>query len=383
VGVFLLVLGALGIIGRNTPQRRLIAMTPEWVWHYVLPWFDANAAAVYARIAGTPFSQTEPSPVEQLLLTRYVVMQLEQGADANRAELVWEDSGRNALSFLNGNPLASSANDGDADRSFGMAGQIGASYVAFETERLLAHPDADVRGRALLLLLRHRRRSEAIADLLNRQLLSGMSRGIEQDCLSVALDMPEFRERLRPGLIAVLRRGQYIYQHRVSNFVRPDLDAATILLPGPDVGRLLLAYDQIFALGPRAAPLLPLVISHIGHPEYAVRMAALECIVAIAPAPTENIIAPLLNAATADDSPVRIRAGDALAAIAPGDHRTIAALAAALSDPRPAVRNSAAYHLGEIGPPALATVPALEVLRDDPDTQVAKTAALALVRIRR
>jgi hypothetical protein len=28
-------------------------------------------------------------------------------------------------------------------------------------------------------------------------------------------------------------------------------------------------------------------------------------------------------------------------------------------------------------------VPALEVLRDDPDTQVAKTAALALVRIRR
>jgi HEAT repeat protein len=146
---------------------------------------------------------------------------------------------------------------------------------------------------------------------------------------------------------------------------------------------LLLAYDQIFALGPRAAPLLPLVISHIGHPEYAVRMAALECIVAIAPAPTENIIAPLLNAATADDSPVRIRAGDALAAIAPGDHRTIAALAAALSDPRPAVRNSAAYHLGEIGPPALATVPALEVLRDDPDTQVAKTAALALVRIRR
>src|SRR6185295_11237269 len=100
--------------------------------------------------------------------------------------------------------------DADSDRSFGTTDQIGASYLALETERLLGHSNAEVRGRALLLLFRHRRRSEGIADLLNRQLLSGMSLGLEQDCVSLALDMPEYRERLRPGLIAVLRRGQYM-----------------------------------------------------------------------------------------------------------------------------------------------------------------------------
>jgi hypothetical protein len=391
LGIFLLLLGTLGILGRNTPQRRLIAMTPDWVWRYVLPRLDVFAEAVYTRLTQNPSSRKAASPVEQLLLARYVIMQVEQGADASHAAATW-DWCRSTTPLVG--TLAGPSIIGSGGTRFGEA------YVMKEADRLLAHStNPDVRGEALLLRFGYPDplsglyvsvlgQSDSadppeLADLLNRQLLGGCSRRVEQACANRALQMPAFREQLRPGLIAALRYGASGNDYPISRLFRPDLDVATILLEGPEKERVLLACDHILALGPKASALTSRLLDHVDQADYYIRMTALDALIAIAPAPSERMISSLLNAVTSDDSPVRVRAADALAAIAPTDPRTVAALTTALSDPRPVLRASAAYHLGEIGAPALSAVPTLESLRADPDSQVAEEATKALKRMKR
>jgi HEAT repeat protein len=85
---------------------------------------------------------------------------------------------------------------------------------------------------------------------------------------------------------------------------------------------------------------------------------------------------------TAGDAVSRRRAVGALGDLGADAVPAVPALAQALVDENPFVRQEAAEALGGIGPGAAAAVPALIEALDDPDPGVRKSAAAALAAIR-
>jgi HEAT repeat protein len=85
---------------------------------------------------------------------------------------------------------------------------------------------------------------------------------------------------------------------------------------------------------------------------------------------------------TAGDAVSRRRAVGALGDLGADAVPAAPALAQALVDENPFVRQEAAEALGGIGPGAAAAVPALIEALDDPDPGVRKSAAAALAAIR-
>lgn len=84
----------------------------------------------------------------------------------------------------------------------------------------------------------------------------------------------------------------------------------------------------------------------------------------------------------AEDAVSRRRAIAALADLGPDAAPAAPALAAALEDDNPFVREAAAGALGKIGPGAAAALSALTAALDDPDRGVRRSAADALAAIR-